>query len=156
MHGEFIQSLENMLRGLENRDAPRARPERQAPAETAESRHRKWFARFAREHVMPLLTHTVEALDKRGIRAHCRLNEEGDTLAAELVIDPPGLPKGARPPQLAIAAAPGPRGLSIDYTGTFPNAGAEGGFGAEVIYDTVYTTELEEQLLEFVRMATGA
>ena len=45
---------------------------------------------------MPLLTHMVEALKKRGIEARCRLNEDSDTCVTELVIVPPGLPKGAR------------------------------------------------------------
>lgn len=105
---------------------------------------------------MPLLTHTVEALQERGILAHSRLNESSGELAAELVIVPPELPPGARPPRLAITASFGPRGLAIDYTGTFPHAGAEGGFGAEIGYDTIYTSELEQQILEFVRIATGA
>lgn len=159
MTNEFSQSLENMLRGLDKRETPRtpvAKPTRQPEADTVESRHRQWFVHFAAEHVMPLLTHTVEALKQRGIDAHCRLDGDSDTLAAELVIVTPRLPKGARPPQLAIAAAPGPRGLSIDYTGTFPHSGVEGGFGGEIDYDTIYTSELEEQVLEFVRLATGA
>ncbi len=165
MNSEFPQSLDNVLRGLDKRDArrapdmpgaPIAKPERQPQGETLESRHRKWFVQFAAEHVMPLFTHTVEALKKRGIDAHCQLDHDSDMLAAELVIVTPGLPQGARPPQLAIAAAPGAQGLSIDYTGTFPKAGAEGGFGGQIEYDTIYTDQLEEQLLEFVRLAIGA
>jgi|SRR5579863_119325 len=165
MNSEFVQSLENMLRSLGKRDTSRApdappaattKPKPQPQAETAESRHRKWFVQFAAEHVMPLFTHTVEALKRRGIDAHCRLDRDSDVLAAELVILTPGLPQGARPPQLAIAAAPGSQGLSIDYTGTFPHAGVEGGFGGAIEYDTIYTDQLEEQLLEFVRRAIGA
>lgn len=157
MQQEFIHSLEHVLRGFEKRsmrEAATAGPD--ASRETAEARHRKWFAQFAEQQVMPLLNHTVEALKERGILAHCRTNRNGEQLAAELVIVPPELPQGARPPRLAIGAAFGPRGLSIDYTGSFPNAGADGGFGAEIGYDTIYTSELEQQILEFVRMATGA
>lgn len=133
-----------------------AQPKPEAGAETADSRHRKWFAQFAAEHVMPLLTHTVEALQRRGFAANCRLIEDGDNVTAELVVIPRGLPHGAKPPRFAVSAAPGIRGLGVDYTGTFPHSGPEGTFGAEIIYDTVYTSELEQQLLEFVGMATGA
>ena len=81
---------------------------------------------------------------------------DGDVCVAEPVIVPPQLPPGARAPQLTIAAAPGPRGLSIEYTGTFPGTGAKGGYGAEVQYDTIYTDELEAHISEFVRLATEA
>jgi hypothetical protein len=171
MQSGFAQSLENVLRSVANSGpapgpaprpapGPTVQPKRppgtEPGTETVESRHRKWFALSAADRVMPLLTHTVEALKQRGISAHCRLVKDGEALTAELTIVPPGLPHGARPPLLAIAAAPGPSGLSIDYTGTFPNAGLEGGFAAEIGYDTVYTSEIEEQLLQFVRLATGA
>ena len=72
------------------------------------------------------------------------------------MVIPPGLPPRAKPPRFAVSAAPGSRGVAIDYTGTFPHAGTEEGFGSDVVYDTVSTSEIEEQLLEFVRMAAGA
>lgn len=159
MHSDFAKSLEHLLgRG---RDTAQARPaaaqaKPEAAAATPEARHRKWFAKFAAEHVLPLLTHTVEALARRGYVANCRLIANGDEVAGELVIVPAGLPSHAKPPRFTVAAAPAARGLTIECTGTFPNAGAEGGFGAEIIYDTVYTSELEEQVLEFVRIAVGA
>ncbi len=156
MPSEFAQTLENLLRG--RHAGPR--PQRQAPpaepaADSLERRHREWFAKFAADEIMPRLTHTVDVLKRRGIAAHCRLTRQGDVTAAELVIEPAGLPQSAAPPRLTIAAASGERGLSIECTGTYPEAGAEGGFGAEVVYDTVYTSELDEQILEFIRMATA-
>lgn len=162
MNSDFDQSLKNILHRFDQRDTPRAapakppRPRAAASTDTVEARHRKWFAGYAPEHVIPLLTHVVEEVKKRRLDAHCRLAKDGDMCVAELVLVPPGLPQGARAPQLTIAAAPGPRGLSLEYTGTFPHTGAEGGFGAEVQYDTIYTNELEEHILEFVGLATGA
>ncbi len=158
MNSEFARSLDHVLGGVGRNTAPQRpapQPKPKAAPQTPDSRHRKWFAHFAADRVMPLLTHTVEALKARGITARCGLLENGEEVTAELVITPPGLPAGERPPRFAAAAAPGTRGLAIDYTGTFPAAGPEGGFGAEVTYDTVYTSELEEQLIEFVRKAVG-
>jgi hypothetical protein len=152
MPSEFSQSLANILHRFDAAASPPAA----AGSGTAESRHRKWFAAYAPGHVMPLLNQVVEQAKKRGLDAHCRLRRDGGTCTAELVIVPPKLPPSARPPLLAIAAAPGPRGLSIEYTGTYPGAGPEGGFGGEVQFDTIYTNELEDHILEFVRLATGA
>lgn len=126
------------------------------PADTLETRHRRWFAGFAEQHLLPLLTETVQSLERRGVKAQCRLVRDGDTVAGEMIVVPPGLPPRAAPPRLTVAAAPAPRGLVVDYTGTFPNAGAEGGFGAEVQYDTIYTDELPTSIAEFVALATGA
>ena len=69
---------------------------------------------------------------------------------------PRNLPEGAPPPRLAISVAPGERALAVDYTGTFPYAGASGGFGAEIDYDTIYPSQVEEKILDFVALATGA
>ena len=161
MDSDFTKSLERVLGGGRH-EPPRPEPVQARPAQakdaaaTPEARHRKWFAAHAREHVLPLLTHTVEALKRRGFVASCRLVESGDEVVGELVLVPAGLPPHAKPPRFTVAAAPGTQGLAIEYTGTFPHAGPEGGFGAEITYDTVYTSELEEQLLEFVRIAVGA
>ena len=156
MESAFTRALEHLLHGGASAPPPRpAMPPRPAVmAETIDSRHRRWFAHYAEERVLPLLSHAVEALRRRGFAARCRLVHDGDAVTGELVITPAGLPAGAMPPRFAVSAAAGPSGLSIDYTGSFPSAGAEGGFGAEIVYDTVTTGELEEQLLEFVRMAT--
>ncbi len=150
MPSQFKPS-ENILHRFDGAEPP---PAAAAGSETAESRHRKWFAAYAPQHVMPLLNQVVELVKKRGLDAHCRLRHEGETCVAELVIVPPKLPQGARPPQLANAAAPGPRGLSIEYTGTYPGTGAKGGYAGEVQYDTIYTNELEAHILKFLRLAT--
>lgn len=151
MPSEFNRSLENILHRFDGAASPPVA----AVSDTVESRHRKWFAEYAPQHVMPLLTQVVEQVKKRGLDAHCRLRHDRDLCVAELMVAPPKLPQDARPPQLAIAAASGPRGLSLEYTGTYPGSGGEGRFGGEVQYDTIYTSELEAHILEFVRLATG-
>ena len=118
------------------------------------ARRQKWFAEFAAEKVMPLLTRTAKSIEVNGGKANCRLDENEGRLAAELVIMPRLLPAGASPPQLSISAAEGPRPLAIDYTGTFPHSGATGGFGAEIEYDTAQPSQLEEKVAAFVALAT--
>jgi hypothetical protein len=153
----FVRSLEGVLRSLDKHEAPAPDAAKAQQALDAESTHRrKWFARFAAERVMPLLKHTVEAVEKNGDRATCRLNKQGEAVAAELVIVPRHLPEGARPPRLTISAAAGERAVAIDYTGTFPYAGVTGGFGAEIDYDMIYPSQVEEKILDFVALATGA
>ena len=157
MPTDFVRSLERLLCGVgqvvpTHVDLPTAKY--MLDAENAH--RRKWFARFAGERVMPLLAHTVQAVEQTGASATCRLNEGGDALTAELVIVPPHLPQGAPPPRLSISAAPGERALAIDYTGTFPHVGVTGGFGAEVDYDAIYPSQVEEKILDFVALATGA
>jgi hypothetical protein len=117
------------------------------------ARRQKWFAGFAAEKVMPLLTQTVKSIELHGGKATCRLNENDGRLSAELVVIPRHLPAGARPPQLTISAAEGPRPLAIDHTGTFPRSGATGGFGAEIEYDTIHSSQLEEHVRTFVALA---
>jgi hypothetical protein len=157
MASDFVRSLEGMLRSLDKHEASRPDAASAKHALEAEMSHRrKWFARFATEQVMPLLKQTVEAIEKNGGTATCRLNEKGDALAAELVIVPPRLPEGAPRPRLAISAAPGERAVAVDYTGTFPHAGVTGGFGAEIDYDSIYPSQVEEKILDFVALATGA
>jgi hypothetical protein len=155
MNNDFTRSLEKVLRGAGRRETPPRETATAKPqaADPIEVRHQKWFAQYADEHVLPLLTHSVAALKRRGFVATCQLLKDGENVTAELVITPPGLPPHAKPPRFTVSAAQGPRGLAIDYTGTFPHPGTEAGFGSEVVYDTVYTSELEEQLLEFVKMA---
>jgi hypothetical protein len=157
MTHDFVRSLEGVLRSLGKREAPVAGAAPAQRALDAEAAHRrKWFAQFAAERVMPLLKHTVEALEKNGGTATCRLNEQGEALAAELVIVPRHLPEGVQPPRLTISAAPGERAVAVDYTGTFPYVGATGGFGAEIDYDMIYPSQVEEKILDFVALATGA
>ena len=157
MPSDFTRSLADVLRNLgtasdTSSDVVAVKQDREAE----NLQHKHWFARFAAEQVMPLLNHTVEAIEKKGGTASCRLDDQNDRLAAELVIVPRDLPPGARAPRLTISAAPGERPLAIDYTGTFPFVGATGGFGAEIDYDTVYPTQIEEKILDFVALATGA
>jgi hypothetical protein len=157
MASDFIRSLETVLRGLDKRQPAQPDAATARYLLDAEATHRrKWFVWFAVERVMPLLTQAVQAIEQTGGTAHCRLNEAGDTLAAELVIVPRQLPAGAQPPRLSISAASGERAVAIDYTGTFPYAGATGGFGAEIDYDTIYPSQVEEKILDFVALATGA
>ena len=159
MSADFVRSLQELLRGLDNAGSG-AVPVNAATAKhilDAETAHRrKWFARFAAERVMPLLRHAAQAVAQTGGTANCRLNEAGDALSAELVIVPANLPKSAPPPRLSISVAPGERALAVDYTGTFPGAGPYGGFGAEIDFDTIYPSQIEEKILDFVALATGA
>lgn len=159
MPTDFIRSLQELLRGLDRTEAAHTRDDAATAKHIldAESAHRrKWFARFAGHRVMPLLRHAAQAVEHTGGIASCRLNDGGDALTAELVIVPPNLPKGAPPPRLSISVAPGERALAIDYTGTFPGAGATGGFGAEIDFDTIYPSQVEDKILDFVALATGA
>jgi hypothetical protein len=157
MTSGFVRSLEDVLRSLGNNEPAPPNTARAKHVLDAESSHRrKWFARFAAERVMPLLAHTVQALERTGVTATCRLNEAGETLVAELVIVPRNLPAGAQPPRLSISAASGERAVAVDYTGTFPHAGVAGSFGAEIDYDTIYPSQVEEKILDFVALATGA
>ena len=105
---------------------------------------------------MPLLDTAAETARKHGADATSRLVEENGHLAAELVLVRGRLPAGARPPRLTIYAAEGDRPLMVEYTGTFPHVGATGGFGAEVDYDAIYSSQIEEKILDFVALATGA
>jgi hypothetical protein len=159
MPTDFVRSLQDLLRGLDQTGATHthagtATAKHILDAETAH--RRKWFARFAADRVMPLLRHAAQAVEQTGGIADCRLNEGGDALTAELVIIPPNLPKGAPPPRLSISVAPGERALAVDYTGTFPGAGATGGFGSEIDFDTIYPSQVEEKIIDFVALATGA
>jgi hypothetical protein len=120
MATDFVRSLQDLLRGLDQTGPDACRCCTAKHILDAETAHRrKWFARFAAERVMPLLKHAAQAVEQTGGTANCRRNAGGDALTAELVIVPPNLPKGAPPPRLSISAAPGARALASDYTG-FP------------------------------------
>lgn len=128
----------------------------------------QWFERFANEKVIPLLSEAAENLKKRGYDAVASLHETEGRLVAELQVAPPRLPSGARPPRLTITTSRAPRGvrsisgamhdhpLLVEFTGTFPGVGATGGFGAEVDYDTIYPSQVEEKIVGFLQLATGA
>ena len=105
---------------------------------------------------MPLLAEVVKAAEKHGLTATSRLRELDGRPAADLVLVPRHLPPNARPPRLTIYAPGDERPLEIEYTGTFPGVGVDGGFGAEVDYDAIYPDQLEEKILGFVALATGA
>jgi len=124
------------------------------PVESDPALRQKWFAGLAAQKIMPLLTRTAKSAEANGVKASCRLKENNGRLAAELVIVPRRLPAGARPPQLTISAAEGPHSLAIDYTGTFPHSGATGNFGAEIEYDTIQPSQLENKVVAFVALAT--
>jgi hypothetical protein len=123
----------------------------------------EWFAHFAPATVMPLLERVAHDLQRHGYGASARLGDADGRLIAELEIVPPGLPPRARPPRLAITASRPPRPqnpshdrpLLVEFTGTFPHAGATGGYGAEIDYTTIGPAQLEEKVAEFLAMATG-
>ncbi|MBV9827898.1 MAG: hypothetical protein JO001_19885 [Alphaproteobacteria bacterium] len=119
--------------------------------------HRQdWFAQIVDERVVPLLQRAADQATQHGSTAECLKKTDEIGPAAELIISPPGLPARAQPPRLTIRPAPGgQRPLSIDIAGTFPNAGIEGGFGAEIEYDSVYPDQLDEQILRFLTLALG-
>lgn len=125
--------------------------------------HGDWFALFAPATLMPMLEQAAHDLQRRGYGAAARLTEASGRLIAELEVVPPTLPMGARPPRLAIAASRPPRQqnpsqdrpLLVEFTGTFPRAGAMGGFGGEIDYATIYPAQLQEKLAEFIDMATA-
>jgi hypothetical protein len=125
------------------------------PQEVTE-KHRQWFAEFAANEVMPLLNEVAASARRHGAAATCRIADENGHLAADLVIVPSRLPTGAKPPRLTIYAVDGGRPLMVEYTGTFPGVGATGGFGAEVDYDPIYPSQVEEKILDFVALAAGA
>ena len=146
-------------------EGPRAeeRPARGAKDRGARGSRAAWFAGFAPATILPLLERAARDLQRRGYRASARLTEGSGRLIAELEAVPPGLPAGARPPRLAITASRPPRQqnpspdrpLLIEFTGTFPHAGASGGFGGEVDYTTIYPAQLEEKVADFLDMATA-
>ena len=112
---------------------------------------------------MPLLERAAHDLQRRGYGASARLSDASGRLIAELEVVPPGLPAHARPPRLAITASRPPRQqnpshdrpLLVEFTGTFPHAGATGGFGGEIDYMTIYPVQLEERVVEFLEMTTA-
>jgi hypothetical protein len=57
---------------------------------------------------------------------------------------------------LTLYAAEGDRPLMVEYTGTFPHAGATGGFGAEIDFDPIFSSQVTEKILDFVALAIGA
>ena len=114
-----------------------------------------WFARYAKDQIMPLLGRAAKTANARGRKATFRLGQTNGHLSAELVIVPRGLPAGAPPPRLSFYATEGERPLMVEYTGTFPGIGATGGFGAEVEYDPIYTDLVEEKIRDFIVLAVG-
>jgi hypothetical protein len=161
MTAEFTQQVEAVLARAQLREEPpRHKPKPKsataASLETEAERCRKWFAQYAAKRVMPMLKQTATAVKRHGAEASCRLAECDGRLTAELVIVPPYLPSDARPPRLVVLAAQGEEPLMVEFAGTFPYVGATGGFGAEVDYDAIFPSQLEEQVLDFVALATGA
>jgi hypothetical protein len=123
----------------------------------ATGRRRQWFLKVAAETIMPLLDKVAEAAREHGADATSRLAEVNGQPAAELVIARGLLPRGARPPRLTVYLADeGGPPLMIEYTGTFPHVSATGGFGAEIDFDPIYPSQLEEKILDFVELAFGA
>lgn len=125
--------------------------------------HAAWFARFATATITPLLERVADKLRERGYGTSVQLSDASGRLIAALEVVPPGLPAGARPPRLSIMASRAPRQQSptrdapllVEFTGTFPHAGATGNFGAEIDYTTIVPGQIEKRVAEFVEMATA-
>jgi hypothetical protein len=159
MSAHFSRLLDGFLSRIDVRQTHKGNPEPATSAAKVESdaeRRRKWFEEFAAARLMPLLSETAEAVKQRGRDAKCWLAPTDSRLAVELVIVPPHLPEHARPPRLTIYAGEGEYPLIVESTGTFPGIGATDGFGAEVDYDSIHTGQVEEKVLDFVRLATSA
>lgn len=158
MTPDFRSALEGILRRIHRRPVrkePTAAPAAREPGAEME-RRQQWFAKLAAKTIMPLLDEVAETARKHGANATSRLAEVNGQPTAELVIVRGFLPKGARPPRLAIYATEGEPPLMIEYTGTFAHVGATGGFGAEIDFDQIYPIQLEEKVLDFVDLACGA
>lgn len=135
-----------------------------AQRHVADDHRRQWFATFAPAEVMPLLERAARYLKRRGMTATASLGEHDGRLVAELRVLPRGLPAGAPPPRLLVTASRSPRlsaapatherPLLVEYSGTFPHAGATGGFGAEIDYDTILPEQLREQVNGFIALVT--
>jgi hypothetical protein len=152
---DFSRTLKSDAPPARKREPAAAKPEPKSDLRNAAEQHQQCFAEFAANEVMPLLNKVAASAKRQSATASCRLAEENGHLAADLVIVPNHLPKGAKPPRLTIYAADGERPLMVEYTGTFPGVGATGGFGAEVNYDPIYRSQVEEKILNFVALATG-
>jgi hypothetical protein len=160
MTDEFFRSLEAVLHRV-NRSQSSSPPvtaiaKRKAPdADELAARRQKWFAGVVNEQVMPLLKKTAEAAQNHGATAVTRLGDADGRLTAELTANFGDLPKGANPPRLTCYLADGEPPIMVEFTGTFPHVGALGGFGAEIDYDPVYPSQIEEKILEFIRLVSG-
>jgi hypothetical protein len=153
----FMPSLERILHGTgkPHEHVPAVHlvePEPPPHVTDREAHRRDWFAGFAQSEILPRLKQAAEAVEQHGGKAKTRLETVEGKLLVELEVIPTGLPAGARAPRLTISLAKGERPLSIDITGTFPHAGVEGGFGAEIDYDAIYPNQLEHQILEFLAL----
>jgi len=81
MSPDFTRSLESVLRDLKRIEPGSVDATTSKQVLDAAGQHRReWFARFASERLMPLLGHTVEAIEKAGGSANCRLNDTGEAL----------------------------------------------------------------------------
>jgi hypothetical protein len=152
MASKFTAALDTILR---HGDSPPVSTPAVPPVERPAQHRQEWFATLAATEIMPLLNEAAAAARTHGADATARLTNENGHLAAELVIVRGTLPHGARPPLLTIYATDDVRPLMIEFTGTFPHVGATGSFGAEVDFDPIYPSQLEEKILDFVRLATG-
>jgi hypothetical protein len=157
MTDAFSRAVEAILRRTDPAPAPKVAPTSGKPDVRNPAEHRrKWFADFAEQHVLPLLVRVADLAKKHGASATAKLAESDGQLVAELTIVPRHLPNGAKPPRLTVyATSDGDRPVMVEYTGTFPHVGATGGFGGEIDYDPIFTSQLEEKILDFVALATG-
>jgi hypothetical protein len=157
MSKNFSRALGALFSSAQPRAARRAKPApAPVPPEDPLERRRKWFATFAKEQVMPLLEEVVRNAKKHNAKAACELHEVDGRLAAELMLVRGELPPGSRPPRLTIYPSNSGPPLMIEFTGSFPHVGALGGFGGEVDYDPIYPDQLEEKVLAFVELVSGA
>jgi hypothetical protein len=157
MTPHFCNALERILRRTDRRPL---RNERKPASDAKETRaateqRQQWFSKLATTTIVPLLDEVAEAARKHGANATSRFTEVDGNPSAELVIVRGFLPKGAPPPRLTVYATKGEPPLMIEYTGTFRHVGATGGFGAEIDFDPIYPSQLEEKILDFVELACG-
>lgn len=111
-----------------------------------------WFHRLAEDKILPILKIAAAFAEKHSAQASVHLTQADGKTKAEMIISPAGLPAGARPPHLTIQAAETVHRLSVDVTGTFPHAGATGGFGAEIDYNTIYPEQVQDAVDAFMAL----
>ena len=153
---DFTEALRAIFNGTHKPAPKQPRPASPEPSQPLGDHPPGHFAEYARTQIMPLLTKAAEMAEAHGARASAHMNESEGRVTAELTIIPGDLPEGARPPRLAVYTPGQERPLEVEFTGTFPHEGPDGGYGAEVEYDAIHPEQLEEKVLDFIALATGA
>ncbi len=153
---DFTEALRAIFNGTHKPAPKQKRPASPAAGQPIGDHPPGHFVEYARTQIMPLLNKAVEVAEAHGAKASAGMSESEGRVTAELTIIPSNLPQGARPPRLAVYAPGQERPLEVEFTGTFPHEGRDGGYGAEVDYDAIHPEQLEEKVLDFIALATGA